>query len=90
MASAHVTPLAAERFGEAKLAVLLRVAATMISWTSLWCVLMIGYLMALQRWDEATWAVWVRALAAVGSPSEVSVWAGVPLGDVDLAGVEID
>ena len=52
MASSHVTPLAAERFGEAKLAVLLRVAATMISWTSLWCVLMIGYLMALQRWGE--------------------------------------
>jgi hypothetical protein len=31
-----VHPLAAERFGEATLAVLLRVAATMISWTILW------------------------------------------------------
>ena len=36
LASSYFTPLAAERFGEAKLAVLLRVAATMISWTILW------------------------------------------------------
>jgi hypothetical protein len=44
--------LAAERFGEAKLARLLRVAAMMISSTSLWSVLMIGFLMALHRWGE--------------------------------------
>ena len=51
---------------------------------------MIGYLMALQRWDEAPDGILGSGLGGCWEHSEVSVWAGVPLGDVDLAGVEID
>jgi hypothetical protein len=67
-------PLAAERFGEAKLAVLLRVAATMISWTSLWSVLMIGYLMAPQRSERGPLTEGLGlGLGCCWEPSEVSV-----------------